>query len=371
MSAVFPAPLTMVFPRDSSPLWRDIASQPLLAARFSGRVAEFVALGARRLTPGPGGRLWVCGCGDGLFAAQSVAGYAQALGLDWRPIGALDLLLCADGLRPQDRVIAISMSGNVDRTVEAARAVAAVGVPMLALVNGDGGLLGGIASDKISLGHIDIAPFLCGTASYSLTMLALAALAAGAAGERALPALAPLIAAQEHALATSEAVFAALPVPTGVRCLSAGQERGSCAYAAAKFVELTRIPAWSADLEEFAHSQYWSMPATDLVVMIATTPVLARRAGESCAALRELGATTLAIDMVGAEVGDASYRITLPAVAAVLAPIATAVPLQLLAATLARASGLDPDTRQHLKQDSLRFRVSRLLTRRSLIGTGQ
>ncbi|MBC7705968.1 MAG: hypothetical protein H7274_18735 [Rhodoferax sp.] len=359
------------FPRDASPLWRDIASQPLLAVRFSERIAEFVALGARLLAPGPGGRLWVCGCGDGLFAAQSVAGYAQALGLDWRPIGALDLLLCANGLRPQDRVVAISMSGNVDRTVEAARAVAAVKVPMLALVNGDGGLLGGIASDKISLGHVDIAPFLCGTGSYSLTMLALAALATGAAGKLALPALAPVIAAQEHALLVSEAAFGALAVPTGVRFLSAGQERGSCAYAAAKLVELTRIPAWSADLEEFAHSQYWSMPATDLVVVIATTPVLARRAGESCSALRELGVTTLAIDMVGAEVSDATCRVTLPAVPAVLAPLATAVPLQLLAATMARASGLDPDTRRHLKEDTLRFRVSRLLTRRSLLGTGQ
>jgi hypothetical protein len=37
---------------------------------------------------------------------------------------------------------------------------------------------------------------------------------------------------------------------------------------------------------------------------------------------------------------------------------------------LARAPGLDPDTRAHLKGDALRFRVSRMLTRRSLIGTG-
>ena len=367
---VSPTPL-MAVAGESSPLWRDIASQPLLAARFSQRVTEFVSLGAQLLVPGVGGRLLVCGCGDGLFAAQAVAGYAQAQGLDWRPIGALDLVLCADGLRPQDRVLAISMSGNVDRTVEAARAVAAVKVPMLALVNGDGGLLGAIATDKISLGHVDLAPFLCGTASYSLTMLALMALATGAAGRVALPPLAPVVAAQENALAKSESIFHALPLPTGVRFLSAGQERGSCAYAAAKFVELTRIPAWSADLEEFAHSQYWSMPTSDLVVMIATTPVLARRAGESCTALRELGVTTLAIDMVGAEVGDATHRVTLPAVAAVLAPLVTAVPLQLLAATIARASGLDPDTRRHLKEDTLRFRVSRLLTRRSLLGTGQ
>jgi hypothetical protein len=34
-------------------------------------------------------------------------------------------------------------------------------------------------------------------------------------------------------------------------------------------------------------------------------------------------------------------------------------------------SGSRPEARAHLKQDTERFRVSRLLTRRSLVGTGQ
>jgi fructoselysine-6-P-deglycase FrlB-like protein len=352
-----------------SPMRTDIARQPGVLAAFAARAESFAALGRTTLAPGDGGRLWVTGCGDGLFAAIAASRWANECGLDWRPIGAMDMVLAADRLRRSDRVVAISMSGNVDRTVEAARAVAAAGVPMLALVNGNGGLLGEIAGTKISLDLADIAPFLCGTASYTATLAALLALAAGAAG-RSPPDLTAAIAAQTAALAASDGVFAGLAVPTGVRLLSAGNDIGTAQYGAAKFVELTRIPAWSGELEEFAHSQYWAMPTQDLVVVLAGDAALAAYADESCAALRELGVATLAIDTTATPVARAARRITLPDMPPALFALAACVPLQILAATLARASGLDPDTRAHLKSDALRFKVSRMLTRRSLLGTG-
>jgi len=153
--------------------------------------------------------------------------------------------------------------------------------------------------------------------------------------------------------------------------LSGGADLGSAQYGAAKLVELTRIPAWWSDLEEFAHSQYWAMPTGDLVVVIAAAAGIARYANESCDALGKLGVTTIAIDTAGAPVASATHRVTLPAIDGDLAPLATALPLQRLAYALAAASGLDPNTRLHLKHDEARFRVSRLLTRRSLVGTGQ
>jgi glucosamine 6-phosphate synthetase-like amidotransferase/phosphosugar isomerase protein len=161
------------------------------------------------------------------------------------------------------------------------------------------------------------------------------------------------------------------PPPGGVRMLSAGADLGSAQYGAAKLVELSRIPAWWSDLEEFAHSQYWAMPAGDLVVVIAAAAGIARYANESCDALGRLGVTTVAIDTAAAPVASATHRVTVPAIDGDLAPLATALPLQRLAYALAAASGLDPNTRLHLKHDEARFRVSRLLTRRSLIGTGQ
>lgn len=353
----------------ASPMAADIARQPATIEAFADRAARFQALGRSALAPGAGGRIWVTGCGDGIFAAAASAGFATRLGLDWRPIGALDLVLAADRLTPADSVVAISMSGNVDRTVEAARAVAARGVRLLGLVNGGGGKLGEIAGAKLSLDLADIAPFLCGTSSYTLTVAALMALAAGAA-DAGLPDYAVIAAAQRAALAAGAAAIEAIAPPAGVRLLSAGTDLGTVQYGAAKFVELTRIPAWSADLEEFAHSQYWAMPVGDLVTIVAGDPTLADYATESCKALAELGVATFAIDSADSPVATARHRATLPAMPPDLFALAAALPLQLLAAHLARATGFDPDTRAHLKGDALRFRVSRMLTRRSLIGTG-
>ena len=354
-----------------SAMRRDIDRQPMVLAALLARASTFLEMGARVLQPGVGGRLFVTGCGDGLFAAMAAQAFAERLGIDWRPIGSLDLVLNAAGLTRSDRVLAISMSGNVDRTVEAALAVKSAGIPLAALVNTpQGGRLGQVAAARISLELDDVAPFLCGTASYTATILALMAIAAGAAAAGTPPDATSIIEAQRVALSRSDAVLPLLEVPSGVRLLSAGAERGTVAYGAAKLVELTRIPAWSGDLEEFAHSQYWSMPPTDLVVMVAAQPALAKYADDACAALAELGVVSVAIDTLASPVPRAHHRITLPVQDIALAPLATALPLQLLASAMARISGLDPDSRAHLKADTTRFRVSRLLTRRSLVGTG-
>jgi fructoselysine-6-P-deglycase FrlB-like protein len=356
-------------PVQASPARADIARQPATVATFAARAGEFAALGREGLAPGAGGRLWAGGCGDGYFAALAAQGFAADCGLDWRATGALDLALGTGRLRAGDRAILISMSGNVDRTVEAANALARARVPTLALVNGKGGRLGEIAAWRVSLDLSDVAPFLCGTASYTATLAALMAFAAGAAGA-AVPDFVAVARAQEAALAASDAVLSAIPVPTGVRWIAAGAEIGTAQYAAAKLVELTRVPAWHADLEEFAHSQYWAMPTTDLVAILAADPALAAYAEPNCAALAELGVRTLAIETAAAPVASATWRIAVPALDATLMPLVCAIPAQLFAMRLARATGLDPDTRAHLKGDAPRFRTSRMLTRRSLLGTG-
>jgi fructoselysine-6-P-deglycase FrlB-like protein len=353
----------------------DMARQPAVLRALAARATEFREAGAA-LAPSSGepGRIFVTGCGDGYFAACAIADRARALGVDWRPLGALDCVLTADRMTAGDRLVAISMSGNVDRTVEAARTAADRGIRVLALVNGNGGRLADVAQRKLSLDLADIAPFLCGTASYTATLAALSLIAEGARGGASdtLP-FERLAAAQEAALARADAAIPAVasPVPSGVRLLSAGIGRATADYGAAKLVELTRIPCWAGDLEEFAHSQYWSMPSADLVVAIAAEPALARYASETCAALAALGTRTLAIDTTATPVSNATARVTLPELPPSLAPIVAALPLQALAHALALATGLDPDRRSHLKADETRFRVSRLLTRRSLVGTGQ
>lgn len=362
----------MTMDAEPSPMLRDIRRQGRVLSGLGSRAGEFLQLGAAALAPGPGGRVFACGCGDGLFAAIAASALAAEAGLDWRPIGPLDLIVRAPQLRAADRVVAISMSGNVDRTVEAAAAAAKAGVPVLALVNGGGGRLGALCPTMVSLGIPDEASFLCGTSSYTGTVAALLLLAAGAGGQAGLAdGLAGVADAMDAAITASEAAVRPAHVPGGVRLLAAGCESGTARYGAAKLVELTEVPAWHADLEEFAHSQYWSMPAGSLVAVVATDPVLARYAADTCDALGQLGIQTLAIEAASTPVASAAMRVRLPDVRPAMAPLLSAVPVQWLAYRLATLAGLDPDTRQHLKSDETRFRVSRLLTRRSLVGTGQ
>jgi fructoselysine-6-P-deglycase FrlB-like protein len=350
----------------------DIRRQPDTLAAILARASAFRDAGARHLRPGPGGTLRSFGCGDGLFASEAVADAVRRLGLAYAPSGALTgAVHGADLVRAEDRVIAISMSGNVDRTVAAATAAARAGAKLLALCNGKGGKLAEIAQARISLDLSDLAPFLCGTSSYTATILALMLLAEGAAG-RALPteldALPDLM--RETIARVDRASWPAGKI-TGVRFLGLGATRATADYAAAKLVELCPVPSWSADLEEFAHSQFWAMPASDLVVIFAANAEFARLAAESAEALAGMGVVTLAIDSAATPVPSATYRVTLPDAPEFLSPITQAAAAQVFAMSLARATGLDPDTRLHLKNDTARFTTSRKLTRRSLIGTGQ
>jgi glucosamine 6-phosphate synthetase-like amidotransferase/phosphosugar isomerase protein len=286
------------------------------------------------------------------------------------------------------------MSGNVDRTVEAWQAARARGVPGLVLTNGGGGRLAEDSPLTVSLDIPEIAPFLCGTSTYTGTVLALillllgASLEVGAAAvERARttdPAWRPSPTAVAEAIeclprllpaadrvATEIAAHGAVRGASGVRILAAGPHLATAEYGVAKLVEVTRVPAWSDDIEEFAHRQFWAADSRDLIVYLAVNGVLAARAADAASALAEVGFETWAVEVSGHPVPTATWRLELPLVAEWLASLVLPVPLQFLAYRLARATGVDPDTRAHLREDRARFRVSRLLTRRALVDTGR
>jgi glucosamine 6-phosphate synthetase-like amidotransferase/phosphosugar isomerase protein len=355
----------------------DIRRQPECLARLLGRAAELRAAGRDALTPDPGGTVHAVGCGDGWFAARAVGPVARR----YRAASALDFLLyVAPHLTAADRIVALSMSGNVDRTVEAWQAARARGVPGLVLTNGAGGRLGEAAPAKVSLDIPELAPFLCGTSTYTASVLALMLLLepdAPSAWPISTEAIRTALAGLPRAIADAEewareaATLVRRRGVTGARILAAGSHVATADYGAAKLVELTRIPAWGDDMEEFGHRQFWSADSRDLVVYLAPNARLARQASEGAEALAELGFETLAIESAGEAVASARRRLSLPAVPEWLASLVLPVPLQLLAYHLALATGLDPNTRVHLREDRARFQVSRKLTRRSLVGTGR
>jgi glucosamine 6-phosphate synthetase-like amidotransferase/phosphosugar isomerase protein len=339
----------------------DIARTPAVLDALAARAEEIANFARQHLAPDAGGHLYVYGCGDGLLAAECVGGRALIART------ALDFLVYdVPGLSAADRVLAVSMSGNVDRGVEGAEAALARGMRVAVLTNGDGGRLGGTGAPRLSLGIPAIKPFLPGTATYSGTLFALQQIVAALSGSAVASPRRHLTDLAAHA----QAALANLPAPAGVRFLSAGINRATAAYGAAKLVEATRLPAWHGDIEEFAHSQFWSASPDELIVYLVANRQVAQLASHSAGVLGDMGFATLAIAAQDCPVPEAGLCIRTQAADETASPLALVIPVQVLAWRLACATGLDPDTRAHLKDDELRFRTSRRLTRSTLVGTG-
>ena len=343
-----------------APMWRDIARQGEILARLAARGDEVARFAAAHLAPDPQGTRLAFGSGDGWFAARAVWEAGGVSGLDF-------LLNRAPRLGAQDRVLAISMSGNVDRTVEGMQAALAAGARGAILTNGAGGRIAALGVPALSLDISDLAPFHCGTSSYTATAAVLRMIADPAAAA-AIAALAPQIEALVDQ-ADDLALRIAAPFP-GARFLGVGRSVATADYAAAKCVEVARLPVWSDDIEEFAHRQYWAMARGELVVLMPIDAASAAYADATADALADLDMPTLSLEPAGAAVPCARWRLLLPGDAAD-AQITQAIAAQILAYRLGFATGTDPNRRLHLKDDTARFAVSRKLTRRSLLGTGQ
>ncbi|WP_405404993.1 SIS domain-containing protein [Paracoccus sp. Ld10] len=347
----------------------DIGRQPDILCGLSPRLAVLHDRAATVAADGPAGGVWVIGCGDGLFAAEAVAQTARQAGLNWQAVGPMDLLVEPDRVQPGDVAVLMSMSGNVDRTVEAAQLVRDRGCRLLAIVNGDGGRLAQLVPDRWSMDLADLAPFLCGTSSFAATLAALLAVISGLSG-RAHIDLGDSAAAMAAANSAADRMMTGIDLNaiTGLRYLASGATLGLARYGAAKCVEVAARPVWTAELEEFAHSQFWTMSPCDLVVLIATCATEADYADASADALAQMGTRTLALDCDDAPVTRATLRLTVPQAGP--AGLCHLPGLQHLAYAVGTADGLDPNRRLHLKADKTRFRTSRMLTRRSLLGTG-
>jgi fructoselysine-6-P-deglycase FrlB-like protein len=347
----------------------DIRRQPQVAADLLARQAELSAFADRHLQPLEGGRLFLFGSGDGWFAARAAVPYVGFRGCEVRPSSTLAFLLdAAPTLTSRDRVLAITMSGNVDRTLEACEAALAKGAGVALLTNGAGGRVGALGIPRLALGIAEIAPFLCGTATYTATLLALQLMFDPDAG-RTLTQL-PDVLGQTLKRAELQ-IETCRGGCSGVRMLAHGAALATAEYGAAKLVEVTCTPVWSDDIEEFGHRQFWTADPKELIVMLPATAAAARYAEASAEALRAMGFVVAAVETSAALVPSAAPRVRLPDAPDAAWPILAAAVLQLFAWRLALATGLDPDRRSHLKDDEQRFRTSRLLTRRSLVGTGR
>jgi len=354
---------------DTFVMLADMRRQPATLASLFERSDVFIEQ-ARAMRSARDGRVYAFGSGDGWFAARAATMFArERLGIRYKAASALEMLAYnVPKLDANDLTVAISMSGTADRTNEAAEAVRTSGAAVLALTNGEGGNLAKIAGSKISLDLTDLAPFLTGTAKYTASLLGLILLLQGIAGQgddtlaAAIRTLPDMVAGAEAFAKAQADRLAARPI-TGIRILSSGCNLATADYGTAKFLKLVPLPISADDIEEFAHRQFWSTPADDLVIYIAANPIVARTAAGSAAALESMGMRTLAIDTPSSPVPTAGGRFTVPDIGEAVSPLLTAIPVQFLSYFIALSLGGNPDVSQDVG-DPVRFHAAQLLSRR-------
>lgn len=310
----------------------------------------------------------VTGCGDSFCAGMAARAYLMTMTQRWiEPLEALEFsrYLVAD-LPPASFVMGVSNSGTVARTVEGVRLARERGAWTFAVTVKADNPLALTAETLVQLdavpnikqradGSIMVTP---GTITYTASLLGVYAVGI-ALGEhlgnltnaRVRSAIAEFHRVADWMDEANASVGALAPelAATFTRerttvVLGGGPNVATAYYGAAKWYEALQWPAHHAQMEEWAHEQYFfTGPRTDTIVLLP--PGGARDRGlEQLQAARDVGSRTIVI----AEYGDAAAQraadvfIPMPAgIPEALTPFVYKLPFEYLSAHIARAGGID------------------------------
>lgn len=349
----------------SHPMREQITGQPAVLRALLARQDEIADIVAHA-TSGTE-RVWAVGHGDSFFAPlAAAAAFGRWTRLPYRPLLAQEMAAYPpSGLDATSLVIAVSVSGRVGRTVDAAQAARSRGARVLAITNTPGSPLTQAADATILLGIAEPVPFLAGTVTYTASVLVLMMIAslldsgepsgsvqgsttAGHAG--ALSVLGHALTALDAAVARTEPVIRESVVPLARArvwyVLGMGCQEATARYGAAKMAEVADAIGIAHETEEFFHEHHWVMANDDVVVIIAHDEPSRRRSTAAAAHLREL---EIPLWLIGGDTVDGVRHVPLGDVDTWASPLPAAVPLQWLAYWLSRAKRLDPDQRSHLR----------------------
>lgn len=312
---------------------------------------QVTALAKRLVTRGVQ-HLWLTGCGDSAFAGLAAElAFQKHSGLTAHPVHALDLARYrARALPLGSAVIALSFSGKVGRTIEAAVQARRSGHHVVALTNAADGPLA-LASDEVLPLDVPTLGFSPGTSTYVAmlgTLLRLAAALAGLRGDTGeltaqlarLPeqAEATLAAAGEPAI---EAAGTLLPAGW-VAFLGAGPNEATARFAAAKLFEGPQQLGVATNLEEWAHEEYFVTSAGDPVVLINPAGAGHDRGAEILSELRFMRTRPVVISDLPPPAGAVPGELLLPLAAGVaeeISPVTACLPPALVGFHLARLGG--------------------------------
>jgi fructoselysine-6-P-deglycase FrlB-like protein/sugar/nucleoside kinase (ribokinase family) len=331
---------------------REIAMIPDVISDVLDDAGGHVTALAKRLVTRGVQHLWLTGCGDSAFAGLAAElAFQKHSGLTAHPVHALDLARYrARALPPGSAVIALSFSGKVGRTIEAAVQARRSGHHVVALTNAADGPLAQ-ASDEVLPLDVRTLGFSPGTSTYVAmlgTLLRLAAALAGLRGDTGeltaqlarLPeqAEATLAAAGEPAI---EAAGTLLPAGW-VAFLGAGPNEATARFAAAKLFEGPQQLGVATNLEEWAHEEYFVTSAGDPVVLINPAGAGHDRGAEILSELRFMRTRPVVISDLPPPAGAVPGELLLPLAAGVaeeISPVTACLPPALVGFHLARLGG--------------------------------
>jgi fructoselysine-6-P-deglycase FrlB-like protein/sugar/nucleoside kinase (ribokinase family) len=331
---------------------REILTIPGVVSNVLADADGHIAAVAKRLAGQRVRHLWLTGCGDSAFAgAACELAFQRHAGLTAHPVHALDLARYrVRALPPGSAVIAISFSGEVGRTIEAAIQARRAGHHVVALTNAASGPLAA-ASDEVLRLEVPTLGSSPGTSTYVAmvcTLLRLAAALGDLRGEgsgltRQLASLPGQVETTLLGCADSSAAAASALLPAGwIAFLGAGPNEPTARFGAAKLFEGSQRLGVATSLEEWAHEQYFVTTPGDPVVLVNPSGSAHDRGDEILAELRFLGARPVVISdrrPLGAPVSGELHVPLAPGVDEALSPVTACLPAALIGFHLARLAG--------------------------------
>jgi glucosamine 6-phosphate synthetase-like amidotransferase/phosphosugar isomerase protein len=301
----------------------------------------------------PGGALdaiLLTGCGDSYYAGLGLRGLLEAAaGVPVLVQPAMEAVTFPSALiTPRALVVGISVSGKVERTIQAVaqhRGRSGPTVSISAYADSDLGLA---ADAAIATGIRGTPGPVPGTANYVGSMLGLLAIALEL-GERrdaapfsdadvltALDALDATVAAG-GGLAKAEASVLEPPFFS----IGSGPDLGSSWFGVAKFIEAAATVGVAQDLEEWAHEQFFTTVPGTTVFVHATSAAVHQRARRVAGSVVKVGGrlVSVASDPLGIA---GEHHWPLAAVDERLAPLVAWVPGAMTALAYARHAGRHP-----------------------------
>ena len=284
-------------------------------------------------------RVVLTGSGDSLIAATALEGLFRAvLSAEVRAVSSLD----AAAFEPADDstlLVAISVSGEVSRTIEAALRFRDAGAVTAAVTANPSARLGTVCDHTIEMPK-PLVRSIPHARDYTASLLALLVVAERLHGRRLAPIDAWIDVSSE--VIDSSLDWAERLVPHDQRTwfLGAGPDRATAMYGALKFWEAGGMDAAWDDLEEFAHGSHILMRPGDRVFIATADGRGLARAVEMIEGLREMDVPAVVISD-GTCPGDV-HTIRLPSLGgAVWQPLVSCLPVQAITRRAALVSGID------------------------------